>query len=147
MDSPQIRVKLSSAEVEGSPRVDLDFGVKEENVFRFQQEGIWTTSPGKVASPRSEGCESPMKQALHAAEAFERGQTPPLSPEDKRAREVAARQDSFTARMKAFTISDEAEDAQVETLVSSTRKQYEKPEPKSRGKVSASILERMKMFE
>ena len=124
MDSPQIRVKLSSAEVEGSPRVDLDFGVKEENVserergaifrtslgearhvrpsdplslsisthaiscaqvFRFQQEGIWTTSPGKVASPRSEGCESPMKQALHAAEAFERGQTPPLSPEDKRA--------------------------------------------------------------
>jgi len=49
--------------------------------------------------------------------------------------------------MKAFTISDEAEDAQVETLVSSTRKQYEKPEPKSRGKVSASILERMKMFE
>ena len=43
--------------------------------------------------------------------------------------------------------SDEAEDAHVETLVSSTKKQYEKPEPKRRGKVSASILERMKMFE
>ena len=47
--------------------------------------------------------------------------------------------------MKAF--SEEADDPQVETLVSSTKKQYEKPEPKMRGKVSASILERMKMFE
>ena len=38
MDSPQIRVKLSCAEVEGSPRVDLDFGVKEENVSERASE-------------------------------------------------------------------------------------------------------------
>ena len=49
MDSPQIRVKLSSAEVEGSPRVDLNFGVKEENVSERERGANFRTSLGDFA--------------------------------------------------------------------------------------------------
>ena len=52
MDSPQIRVKLSSAEVEGSPRVDLDFGVKEENVSERERGAIFRTSLGEARHVR-----------------------------------------------------------------------------------------------
>jgi len=129
----EVRVKLT--EVDGN-RLEL----RLEN----------TVSPGKArgSPPVAAQLNSPMKKALDAAEAFERGQDPPLSPEQKEEERKAGEMAAFREKMKAFSM-DEGEDVHVgETRVGRASREIEERAKEGPGRrIKPSILERMKAFE
>ena len=140
----EVRVKLT--EVDGN-RLELRL---ENTMISNANEGIYTVSPGKArgSPPVAAQLNSPMKKALDAAEAFERGQDPPLSPEQKEEERKAGEMAAFREKMKAFSM-DEGEDVHVgETRVGRASREIEERAKEGPGRrIKPSILERMKAFE
>ncbi|WZN59429.1 hypothetical protein HKI87_01g09550 [Chloropicon roscoffensis] len=130
----EVRVKLT--EVDGNR---LELRLENTMISNYANEGIYTVSPG---------INSPMKKALDAAEAFERGQDPPLSPEQKEEERKAGEMAAFREKMKAFSM-DEGEDVHMgETRVGRASREIEERAKEGPGRrIKPSILERMKAFE
>lgn len=134
----EVRVKLT--EVDGN-RLELRL---ENTMISNANQGIYTRGSPPVAAQLN----SPMKKALDAAEAFERGQDPPLSPEQKEEERKAGEMAAFREKMKAFSM-DEGEDVHVgETRVGRASREIEERAKEGPGsRIKPSILERMKAFE
>mmetsp|Transcript_11117 Transcript_11117/g.20928 ORF Transcript_11117/g.20928 Transcript_11117/m.20928 type:complete len:170 (+) Transcript_11117:236-745(+) len=139
--SPQIRVKLS--EDVNTKDVLLNLKVKSEEKKK-SPAGTYTASPGKVAlegiEDELEATDSPMKQALAAAEAFEKGQSPPDKNQAKKENAAA-----FENTKASFEVQED--DTKPESMIEQTKTQFEVKVPQGKKKPAPSILERMKMFE
>ena len=77
------------------------------------------SAPPPVACDSPMSCDSPMKNALVAAKAFERGQSPPQSPEVKKKLEM---EDQFNSKLTLFEASPKSS-PQEESVVSNATKQ------------------------